>query len=214
MPSVTTTYTITCTRKSDGDVAAKSIKIIVNPPAGPVTININSSQPVAAGVPVRLACTGGTGTGYTWSSTGGSVVSPGSGSGAVYDPTYSQQGTYTVTCTDSAGDTTHASVTVAPDCSITATPSTIVPPETSQLAWSCPAGTAIVCSITDSSGTQIVTDGPTNGTTDVSPTDQDTYTLSCTANNGLDSTIPPKTTTVNAGGPGICETNPNAPGCP
>jgi hypothetical protein len=208
-PASSQTYTMICT--GPGGNGSGNALVTVNPAAGPVTITINSTQPVAAGVPVQLQCTGGTGVGYSWGSPGATT---GSGSGSAYDPTYSSKGSYTVSCKDSAGDTTTATVQVVPDCTISVSPSSIVPPELAALSWSCPANTAVSCTITNSSGTAIVNDGSTSSTIDVSPSGAETYTLSCTANNGLGSAIPSASATLNVNGPGICETNPNAPGCP
>ena len=124
----------------------------------------------------------------------------------VSDEIYQNVGSYTLKCTDTHGTSATATMTVEPPCTIGASPTTIVPPEKSTLSWYCYPGIALdnSCSITPGLGGG----HPASGTVQVAPIVATTYTLSCTANNGLGSLIPSSTVTVTMQAPQRIEGNP------
>lgn len=188
-------------------------------PSGPPTppaITINSPTPVAKCVPAQVTCSGGDGT-YTWTPVDGSPTITGAGS-TVQVNYCSATGTFTLDCT-SAGVTTSTQIQVVPDCTLSASPNTIVPPAQTILSWSCVPGTAVPnsCSITnETSGMGIGSGLSTSSTLPVAPTANATYLLSCEANNGIlpATQIPPVEVNVTVQGPGVKECNPGAPGTP
>jgi hypothetical protein len=180
---------------------------------GTVAIGITPAPPtvVAAGVPVQVSCTGGFGL-YTWSSTGPATFSSNTSvNGASTTVKYASPSspTYTVTCTDKLGGSASTDITVVPDCTITPTQPLIVPPQSTQLNWSCEPNTAVSCTINGTSVCGTVATCNAGGGVSVSPATNTIYTLSCAANNGIPgSFIPAAHTTVSVQGPGVHETNP------
>jgi len=183
---------------------------------GPVAISITPTPPtvVAVGVPVQVSCTGGSGS-YNWTSTGPATFSSASSASGVpitvsYSATSSP--TFAVTCTEVGGSGGSAStdITVKPDCSITASPTSVVPPQSSVLKWSCAPGTATSCTINGVSTFDGVPVGTGNSVA-VTPTKTSNYALQCIANNGLvPVTYMNDSTTINAQGTGLGECNPGS----
>jgi hypothetical protein len=203
------TVTITFTGQSSPGVPATQPSAAVNITytssgggGGPISITIVPPPPttIAVNVPVQVSCSGGTGS-YSWSSAGGSFSTTNSTAGQTIQVTYGAIGTYTVTCTDTSSAKASTQVVVVPACTLFATPPSVVPPEQSELSWNCQPNTANSCSI---SGTNVQNSSMLSGTTWVSPTASQNYTLSCIANNGL-GTLMTATTTVTVGGPIIHE---------
>lgn len=204
-PPSTKTYTVTCT--GPGGPGSGSATVTVNPrTGGPVSIQVNSSQPVAAGVRVDLSCTGGNG-GYNWSS---AAASPSTGNGSTYTPTYGTAGTYAVTCADNSNPGNAATTNVqVEDCTFSASPTVVVPPQQTTLSWNCPNNIATSCTLSDSQGNQLPIGGATSGTIAATPPGgTETYSLSCIANNGFGDAIPAKTAIVSSNGPGVHEIPP------
>lgn len=205
-PSVDpTTYTLTCQANngiSNNDIPSSSTTVRVY---GPLAITITSPTPTAAGVPLQASCSGGTGT-YHWSSAGPATFSSITASNTTVS--YSTPGTYQLTCTDSANKSAATNVTITPDCSFSANPTSVLPPQTTNLSWSCSPNTAVPnsCSISG-----VASGLPTAGSKAASPTvDPTTYVLSCQANNGIPGTnIPPSSIIVNVHGTGRIEINPS-----
>ena len=173
-------------------------------PTSSLSITVNSTQPTAEGVPVQVTASGGTGS-YTWSTPSGTPT----GSGSTIQIVYPKQGSYPVTCTDSDGNSTTTTVLITTACTLSASPASVVPPEASTLTWSCAPQTAASCSINGQSVCNSVSSCNTGGTLSESPTQNATYALLCTANNGI---TPPSTmssiVTVTVQGPGVHEVNP------
>ncbi len=178
-PGLTYTATITFSGTSSNGpnppnrVVNVSFNIISS---GPPSVTITSPTPAASGVPVQVACSGGTGT-YTWSATGPANLS--SGVGTPINVWYDATGTYEIDCT-SGGSLATTSIQITDPCTITASLPIIVPPQQSVITWSCAPGTALAnsCDITN-----IGSGLPTSGSRNVAPTAATTYSLSCTANN-------------------------------
>ena len=171
---------------------------------GNPSVVIVSPTPAAAGVPVKVDCQGGSAP-YTWSGTGSPFFSNKSADGSSIYVQYDVPNTYTLTCTDKNGLSDSAPIVITPDCTLTASPTKVVPPQQSVLSWSCVPGTAVSnsCSLAGSSGL------PTAGTMNVAPAQTTSYTLSCDANNAIPgSKIPPTQVIVTTQGPGVIETNP------
>lgn len=80
------------------------------PPPPPPPICMPLTQTVLVGQPAALSAGSGT-PAYTWSAPGGS---PSSGAGAAFTATYAAVGTYTVTVTDSNGQSAQCRVVVTP----------------------------------------------------------------------------------------------------
>jgi len=203
-PGVTGGHTVTATSVADPAAFGNAqVTVTAPPPPSPIVVTPSPPQPVAVGVPIGVSCSGGTNS-YTWSSASGNFDTT---TGSSVTVSYPAQGNYPITCTDSGGGTGSTTVTVLPDCTINASPTTVVPPGTATLTWSCSPGTAVPnsCSIT---GVGIGLG--TSGSTTVAPTTNTNYVLSCTANNSLapSSQIPPASTTVTVQTSGIHETNP------
>jgi len=95
---------------------------------------------------------------------------------------FKPRGNYTFTLTatgpgGTASETRNVRVIQVPRCTFTANPTTIIPPASSTLSWSCQYADA--CSIDQGIGSV----NPVSGTKDVRPTETTTYTLTC---DGLD----------------------------
>jgi hypothetical protein len=101
----------------------------------------------------------------------------------------------------------------APVCTLSATPGTVIIPQQSTLSYNCSGVTS--CSISGGSiSSPIKISGNAsnivNGTTNVSPTTNSTYTISCSGPGGSTSA----TAVVNVGNTTICESNPGGVNCP
>jgi hypothetical protein len=159
----------------------------------------------------------------TWATVSGNAGSIGASSG-VFTP--SSVGTETVSGTLPDGSSANAKIivdatqTCAPgdascqaSCSptLTASPSTIVVPESSKLSYSCSNVTA--CELSGGqfgTGTSV----PVSGSVTSTPSLTTTYTLTCENQpyGPTDSVTSSATVTVN--GSNLCEQNPNGAGCP
>lgn len=214
----TETYKIKCATASGGPVNSQAV-VNVTAAVGPLSLTINIGPPAIAalGVPIPVTALAGGNpcTSCTWSAPGSS---PAPGNGSTIQVQYSSLGTQKITATNAAdGNSSSTNVDILNDCSITSSPASIVPPNQSTLTWSCPSqggvDVATSCDIKKSNGTVIdsfsVSAAAASGTDYVSPINTETYTLYCTANNGIPNTIMPTSTAIVAvQGPGIHETNP------
>jgi hypothetical protein len=205
--------------------------ITVSCPSG-----LNTSQTSTCSATV--SGTGGYSPVVTWTTSGGSFKTPTSTSGAgdgytapgtagtVTITACSAQAGYTTVCKSTTITITQPLPTCTPGdpscqatCTLTASPSSIVVPETSTLQYSCTNVTQCTLSGGQFDGGQSVavdsTTQTANGSVTIDPASTTTYTLSC-ANVGnysnTDTTTIP--TTITVGGTGLCETNPNGAGCP
>jgi len=190
--SGTFTYHVTIT-DSAGNTGTTACSVTINPPPSANCVTINAVQGVAI-TPVTLTASGGTGTGYTFSSTdlpaGLMISSGGTISGT---PTVSGTFTYHVTITDSAGNTgtLSCSVTILPPVSancvvINAVQGIAIMPVT--LTASGGTGTGYTFSSTDlPAGLMISTGGTISGTPTVSGTF--TYHVTVTDSAGNTGTI-------------------------
>lgn len=193
-----------------------------------VTVSCNPSSVSTGGTSTCTATVNGTGSGagsgVTWStnlgsinSTTGQYTAPGNTGTAtitatsVQDPTKSGQTTVTIstpplpTCTPGT----------CPVCNpaLTATPSSIVVPGSSNLSYSCSNVTS--CHLTQGGGGAPLSTATAQSGYSVTPASTTTYTLTCTNSSysGPGSTLT-QTATVTVGGTNLCETNPNGAGCP
>ncbi len=108
-------YTVTIT-DSAGNKGTLNCSVTVNPPISATCVVINATQNVAI-TPVTMTASGGTGTGYTFSASGlPSGLTMSTGGTISGTPTVSGTFPYTVTITDSNGNTGsfNCSVTVNP----------------------------------------------------------------------------------------------------
>ena len=113
-------YTVTVT-DSAGNKGTFNCSVTVLPPVSATCVVINAVQGVAI-TPVTMTASGGTGTGYTFSASGLPAGLTMSAGGTISGtPTVSGTFPYTVTVTDSAGNTGsfNCSVTVTPPVSAT-----------------------------------------------------------------------------------------------
>ena len=69
-----------------------------------------------------------------------------------------------------------------PFCVFSANPSSVVPPQSSSLSWNCSHASA--CSVTTSTTSGVIKSGGANGSTNVSPRQTTSYTLSCSGPSG------------------------------
>ncbi len=170
--------------------------------------------------------TGGYSSGVFWSTNNGTVnasgryTAPGTAGSAtvnatsIQDPT--QAGNAAISITNPPPPLcTSASCQATCNPTLTASPSSIVVPEASNLSYYCYNVTS--CTLSDSGGSVIATTSATGGvvssTAAVNPSVTTNYILSCTNNNYTSDTVT-KTVQVTVGGSGQCEQNPNGVGCP
>ena len=174
-PAATTTYTVTATNRG-GDTFTVDVTVAVAYPAPSITFDANP-----ASIPE-----GGTST-LTWSTTHADSCEIDQGIGSVQvngSTTVSplETTTYTITATG-AGGTTVASVVVAvippPSVTISADPTSILPGESSTLAWN----STYTDSVAFTPDIGIGSAGP-DGVVTVSPTQTTTYTLTATGPGG------------------------------
>ncbi len=159
---------------------------------------------IPVGIDLPIVGSGGCGN-YTWSSTG--PASPATGAGNTYTVSYSASGLFTVTLTDSCGNKATAPITViAPNCTFTADPNQIIPPQTSALKWNCT--NAVSCTINGAAVQSNMNGTSLSGSLSVSPTQNSTYALSCRGSGAGAANIVNVTTSVSVSGPGVHETNP------
>jgi hypothetical protein len=197
---------VTACSPSDSGICG-SATITVN--AAPVVCNPLTPNPTT-GNPVTFEAAGGDGT-YAWSAPKGA---PASGSGSGFTTEYAAPGTYSVQVTSGATNDS-CLVTVSkpappPSCAyFTSSPSRIVVPAHSQLAWSCT--NVSTCSITDAQGSvggpYPTATGSESSTLAVSPASTTQYTLTCHGIGGGASATS-SITTVSVQGTGVQETNP------
>jgi len=140
-------------------------------------VNLNAPEVVEIPDPINLSWTSFN-VNSCVASSDWSGSKPTSGSESLTKPrgTY----TFTLTCTGpggSASDTENVRVIQVPRCSFTANPTSIIPPASSTLSWSCQY--ADPCSIDQGIGSV----NNVSGTKGVRPTKTTTYTLTCS---GLD----------------------------
>ncbi len=181
-PTAQTTYTVTCT--NDIGSATASVTVNVKPPVtfsvSPGNIFTGDSAQISWGFPgaalngYKATCTG---TGF---STGGAI----SGTISV-SPTTAQIYTYSVSCTDIKGYGGSKSDTLvvkqpvgpAPTVSLTATPSSIIAPNFSTLAWSSTNATSCT-------GSGFNTANAISGSVSVAPSSTTSYSVTCTGSGG------------------------------
>jgi|GEM_PF-3072145 len=202
-PTVTTTYTCQATGTADSTPRSAQVTITVGQPAPTATFSA---------APTSVA-SGGSST-LTWTTTNATSVSIDNGIGSkpvngnvTVNPTSTT--TYTLTANGPGGSVTkNATVTVvpAPTVSFSAFPSTITPGQSSQLTWSTSGASSV--SIDNGLGAQ-----PLSGSTNISPTQSTTYTLTATGTGGTTTrqvtvavgstptvTLTATPTTINVGG--------------
>jgi hypothetical protein len=212
-----------------------------NPGSGTVSgvtiTSCNSSTITTAQVANCTASVTGTGSyddAVTWTVDTGTISSTGSDT-AQFDPAVA--GTANITaCAAQAGytnvcDTSQVVVTAPPlgDCTpgvncptcsnpmISASPSNIVIPESSELSYNCQNVNS--CSLTGSDGSNYpitwVNSTTASGTQPVDPTVTTVYTFACTNTNYSSSSATVSSPVqVTVGGTTRCEQNPNGAGCP
>ncbi len=163
------TYTVSCSG-SGGSVSASVTVSVLSPPP---TVNLTTWSVFEIPEPVSLY----------WSSTNAnSCTASGdwSGNKAIQGEEHLSKPrgnyTFTLTCTGPGGSASN-SVTVeviqVPQCSFTANPTTIIPPASSTLSWSCLYADS--CSIDQGIGSV----NNVSGTKEVRPTKTTDYTLTC-----------------------------------
>lgn len=177
----------------------------------PITLTVSPASTVPVGTAVTVTASGGTPP-YSWSAPGASGVSISGPGNNTLHLTYSSSGSYTVTVHDAVGASKSTTIT-AFSCTFSANPSTIVPPTSSNLQWTCLNAVPVSCSINGTSmvGHESLTGTTLNGNFSVTPTTTTVYGLSCSAGGGPAFTV---TTTVNVSSPYIRECNPGQTGCP
>ncbi len=206
--NATITLTGTSSPGGNGVTFTKTIAVIFNDIVIKATIN-SPPPPIWPGMTVNLSCTtNGAAGNYNWSSPSGTPASQSGGSS--YDVQYVNAGTYPVTCTDTTynvSDTTNVTV-VSPSCAyFKANPTTVVPPESTNLTWQC--FNAYSCYVTDAAGNKWTGVATTTGSLTVTPTPTDnSYTLTCSGQGSGSANSTSYTTGVNTQGTNIRETNP------
>ena len=188
----------------------------------PSTVYTNGTSTCTANV----TGSGGYSSAVLWSANNGTVsasglyTAPGTAGSATVNATSSQDptqaGSAAITITPPPPPLcTNASCQAACSPTLTASPSSIVVPEASNLSYYCYNVTS--CTLSDSGGAVIATTSATGGvvssTATVNPSVTTSYVLSCTNNNYTSDTVT-KTVQVTVGGSGQCEQNPNGVGCP
>src|SRR5262249_1171201 len=132
------------------------------------------SGPLAAGASVTITTAGGGGP---------HTIPPGTHTIAVKANDFGTTGRFVES--DPSNNTLSQSITIggnAPTASLTASPTSIVPGNSSTLTWSSTNATSC-------SGTGFTVTAPgTSGSTSVSPTATTTYTLTCTGSGGQQAT--------------------------
>ncbi len=176
-----------------------------------------------------LSLGGTTQSSVTWALLAG----PGSidSSSGIYSPTATGTAMVTGTLPDGTSADATISVTGLPVCApsdascqpvcspeLTANPTNVVVPETSQLTYSCTPVTSCTLSATDPNFATITLFPPGSsntitGSSTVDPEATTVYTLDCT-NGGFAGATTQSTVQVSVGGLGRCEQNPNGAGCP
>jgi PKD repeat protein len=176
-PTVTSTYTLTCTGL--GGTASQSAIITVNQPptltfsANPTTIDSGASSTLSWSSTNTTSCTASNAWSGTKTISGTQLVSP------------TTTSTYSLTC-DGPGGAASKSVTVTvnppptPSLTFSANPTTIISGSSSLLTWSSTNTTSCVASNSWTGA------HATSGSETVSPTITSTYTLTCTGPGGTD----------------------------
>ena len=142
---------------------------------------------------------------YSWTYSGPANAMPTSASSS--QVFYSAPGSFAVTLKDSAGHSVSDQIIVtAPNCSFTANPASIVPPESSKLEWSCT--NALSCTINNGEVQSVLNGGVLSGNLDQTPNANTTYSLSCNGGGSGPGSDYVATTTVTVSAPGIHEVNP------
>ncbi len=216
-------------------------------PVSVTAVNV-ACNPTATSTSGSSQCTAGVvGTGaydptVTWSTNNGTISQgghylPGTVGTATVTACSNQVG-YTNVC-GTAPITITSSLPPLPDCTtngscpkclvpaLSANPSSIVVPESSNLDYNCQHITS--CTLSGGGNSFPITYSPdpafpgtpipteiASGTAITTPSTTTVYTLACTNDNdapSINSSIN-STVTVTVGGSGLCETNPNAVGCP
>jgi hypothetical protein len=225
--TVTATTTVTIIGTAPGKPPGTAPIVVTTPPSTIIIVcapnPITTAQQSTCTSPSNpLACAMGSGPGSVNAST------------CVYTPPTTVTATTTVTIIGTApGGTATATITVIPSpactpgfncpvCSpvLTASPASIVVPESSNLQYSCTHVTT--CQLVQDGNPSSVLATTSGGTAEsidstypVAPSTTTTYTLSCVNSNytGTGSTIT-SNATVTVGGSNLCEQNPNGAGCP
>jgi len=174
-PTVTTTYTLTCS--GPGGSATNPATLTVTAASAP-TVNLTANPTsIVQGNSSTLSWTSTNATSCSAAFTGNTSTS---GSQSVSP---SSSTTYSITCTGaggSASDTATVMVTApVPTASLSASPTTITQGDTSTLTYACTNSTS--ASINNGVGVVTPTSG---GTAPVSPTVTTTYTLTCSGAGG------------------------------
>ncbi len=196
-----------------------------------VTVTCNPSSIYTNGTSTCSAIVGGAG-GYssavTWSASAGTITAAGGytapGSAGMttimatskQDPTKSGSTLVTVS-TPPPPACTSASCQATCNPVLTASPSSIVVPESSSLSYSCSHVTECQLTGGDLTGSAPIYASPSpgniSGTATTTPSVTTTYTLTC-VNSNYSSDSVNSTVQVTVGGSGLCEQNPNGAGCP
>jgi len=201
-PTSTRSYAIEC--RADADVGVGNpllISISANPQ--PAILWNNSSVVITAGQPVTLTWTTRYATSCTGTGQGFTGVQPLQGPLAVYP---SADTAYRINCTGPGGllSSPLKQVTVTPNATLTANPTTIVSGNSAVLSWSSLGATTC-------SSAEFATGGATSGSLNVSPATTSLYRITCTAasgatvNRSVNVTVTPAPT-LNIG----CSVNPTA----
>lgn len=211
--TLTVKYTVTAASKVTGVVVT----------CAPATIDTTKTSNCTAAV----SGTGSYSNAVTWSVTNGFGTINASG---VYTPP-STSGTAEVTATsiqDSVTSAPFAITVVLPTCmssscmpvcspELTATPASIVVPESSNLSYNCSHVTSCTLSggqFTPPQGVPVdLSTDIASGTASITPTSTTVYTLAC-QNQGYGNAFATSSVQVTVGGSNQCEQNPNGVGCP
>lgn len=169
------TVTIRATSNSDSSKfgsATATVNTAVSCSPATQTVNVGQND--------VLTALGGDNVSYTWSAPPDGIPLAG-GPGSSFSVNYATTGTRSI-FVSSGGSSAQCTVNVTKiDCSFTASPSSIISPSTSTLAWSCTNVTG--CGITSDQGDNFPGVTVPSSTLSVAPTSTTTYTLSC--NNGF-----------------------------
>lgn len=173
------TYTLTCKNSEGGEASVTASTTVIGPSAAitaPATVEVPNPVSVNWSSQNAVACAAS----GDWSGAKGI-----SGSETVLSPTNAvARGahTYNLACSNASGYAANASAMVnviqVPKCTIGADPSSITPPQSSTLSWSCQYANS--CSIDRGIGAV----NAVSGTRRVAPSASATYTLTCQGADG------------------------------
>jgi ferredoxin-NADP reductase len=176
-PTSTTTYKLTCANSAGTVTKSVTVTVSAAPVAPTANLSVSSSSIVSGQSTTLSWNTGGSGP-ITCNATGGWSGSKGASGSTVVSPTSTT--TYILTCSNSVGTSTKSvtvTVNYAPTANLSATETTIMEGDSTQLSWSTSGTGPITCT---GSGGWSGSKGP-SGSQAVSPTSTKTYTLTCSS---------------------------------